>query len=321
MEFYFAPLEGVTGFTYRNAHQDFFGNDVDKYFSPFIVTNSKGKLSSKERKDIDPENNKNKFVVPQILTNNADEFIKMSRTLKEVGYDEVNLNLGCPSGTVVSKKRGSGFLTEKKELDEFLEEIFAADVTKISIKTRIGKEKPEEFYDLIEIFNKYPMEELIIHPRVQKDYYNNKPNMKIFKDAVELSKNKLCYNGDIFTADDFRKFTEDFPSIDRVMFGRGIIANPGLIRDINEGITLDKMLLKEFHDRVYSDYREVLYGDIPVLFKMKELWFYMSQMFTNYEKYVKKIRKAQKLRDYDAAVEKLFEDQEILPGTGLFSSR
>lgn len=321
MEFYFAPLEGVTGFTYRNAHQDLFGNDVDKYFTPFIVTNTKGKLSSKEKKDIDPENNKNKFVVPQILTNNAEEFIKMSATLKEFGYDEVNLNLGCPSGTVVSKKRGSGFLTELKELDEFLEQVFEADITKISIKTRIGKENPEEFYKLMEIYNKYPMEELIIHPRVQKDYYNNVPNMEIFKYAVENSKNKLCYNGDIFTAKQFKDFTEAFPTIDRIMLGRGLIANPGLIRDINEGITLDKKLLKEFHDRVYGDYKEVLYGDTPVLFKMKELWFYMSQMFTNYEKYVKKIRKAQKLHDYDAAVEKLFEDQEILQGTGLFSSK
>lgn len=321
MKFYFAPLEGVTGFTYRNAHQDLFGNDVDKYFTPFIVTNTKGKLSSKERKDIDPENNKNKFVVPQILTNNAEEFIKMSQTLKEFGYDEVNLNLGCPSGTVVSKKRGSGFLTETKELDEFLEQIFEADITKISIKTRIGKENPEEFYKLMEIYNKYPMEELIIHPRVQKDYYNNTPNMEIFKYAVETSKNKLCYNGDIFTDKQFKDFIEAFPSIDRIMLGRGLIANPGLIRDINEGITLEKKQLKEFHDRVYGDYKEVLYGDIPVLFKMKELWFYMSQMFTNYEKYVKKIRKSQKLRDYDVAVEKLFEEQDILPGTGLFSSK
>lgn len=321
MKFYYAPLEGVTGFTYRNAHADFFGKDIDKYYTPFIVTNSKGKLSSKERRDIDPENNKNKFIVPQILTNKSDEFIKTAITLKEAGYNEVNLNLGCPSGTVVSKNRGSGFLSEVEDLDHFLEEIFEADITKISIKTRIGRNEPEEFYKLMDIFNKYPVEEMIIHPRVQKDYYNNKPNLEIFKHAVECSKNKLCYNGDIFTAKQYKEFTEKFPTVDRIMLGRGLIANPGLITDINENITLDKKILKEFHDRVYNDYKEVLYGDTPVLFKMKELWFYMSQMFTNYEKYVKKIRKAQKLRDYETAVEKLFVDQEILPGVGLFSSK
>ena len=194
----------------------------------------------------------------------------------------------------------------------FLDEIFSQSITKISVKTRIGKDQPEEFYDLIEIFNKYPIEELIIHPRIQKDFYKNKPNLKIFKEALILSKNPVCYNGDIFTVKDYKEFSADFPSVDTIMFGRGLLANPGLISDIKNNIKLEKNLLKDFHDKIYEDYKEILFGDRNVLFKMKELWFYMIPMFSDNEKYAKKIKKSERLYDYDEAVSSLFREQDIL---------
>lgn len=320
MKFYLAPMEGLTGYIYRNAHATFFGH-VDKYFTPFITTNQFGKLSTRELHDIMPEHNEGICVVPQILTNNAEEFIRMSHTLKAFGYDEVNLNLGCPSGTVVSKNRGSGFLAQKEALNQFLETVFSANVTKISIKTRIGKEHPEEFYDLIQIFNAYPMEELIIHPRVQKDYYKNKPRMEIFKEALEVSKNPVCYNGDIFTAEDYKHFSEGYKQVDRLMLGRGLIANPGLVDEIQQGHPLDKQVLKAFHDKLYMDYQGVLSGERNVLFKMKEAWFYMSYMFEDHEKHLKKIRKSQRLADYEKAVASLFEERHLLEGAGLFCSK
>lgn len=320
MKFYFAPLEGITGYIYRNAHATFFDN-VDKYFTPFIAANQHGKLSSRELNDILPEHNKGLVVVPQILTNNAEDFIRTTQTLKEYGYDEVNLNLGCPSGTVVAKNKGSGFLTQKEALDAFLEEVFSKCQTKISIKTRIGKDHPEEFEALLQIFNKYPMEELIIHPRVQKDYYRNTPNLKVFKDSLETSTNSLCYNGDIFTADDYHSFLTEFPTTDRIMLGRGLIANPGLIGNINEDKVLDKAVLKAFHDTLLMGYEDILSGDRNVLFKMKELWFYMSHMFSDVDKYAKKIRKSQRISDYQQAVALLFEEQEIVIGAGLFSNK
>ena len=268
MKFYFAPMEGVTGYIYRNAHAAYF-NNVDKYFLPFIAANQHGSFTSRELNDILPEHNQGFVAVPQILTNNAEDFIRTAKQLKEYGYNEINLNLGCPSGTVVAKNKGSGFLTQTEDLDRFLNKIFAEAVTKISVKTRIGKDEPEEFYKLIEIFNKYPMEELIIHPRVQKDFYKNKPRMEVFKDAITLSTNHLGYNGDIFTVEDFKNFTEEFPSIDTIMLGRGLIANPGLINEMTSGVTLDKMVLKAFHDRLLEDYEIILSGDRHVLFKMK----------------------------------------------------
>ena len=167
MNFYFAPMEGLTGYIYRNAHNAFF-NNIDKYFSPFIVANQSSSFKTRELNDILPENNQGLVLIPQLLTNNAKDFINTSNKIKQLGYNEINLNLGCPSGTVVSKNRGSGFLSKTEELNVFFEEIFSQATTKISVKTRIGKDQPEEFYNLIEIFNKYPIEELIIHPRTQK---------------------------------------------------------------------------------------------------------------------------------------------------------
>ncbi|NMM64341.1 tRNA-dihydrouridine synthase family protein [Clostridium sp. P21] len=311
MNFYFAPMEGLTGYIYRNAHKAFF-NNVDKYFSPFIVANQSDRFKTKELRDVLPENNEGIVLIPQLLTNKAEDFIHTAKKIKQMGYNEINLNLGCPSGTVVSKNRGSGFLSKPEELDQFLEEIFSEAVTKISVKTRIGKDKPEEFYNLIEIFNKYPMEELIIHPRTQKDYYKNTPNLKVFKDALSLSENPVCYNGDIFTVEDYKEFTDEIPSVQTVMLGRGLLANPGLISYITNNTKLEKKLLKDFHDKVYEDYKKILSGDKNVLFRMKELWFYMSQVFSDNAKYAKRIRKSERLYDYDAAVLSLFVEQDII---------
>lgn len=170
MKIYLAPLEGITGYTYRRALYNCFGG-FDKYFIPFILPNQKGHLSTREKKDIMPENNEGMYAVPQILTKNAEDFIQTAETLQEYGYNEVNLNLGCPSKTVVTKGRGAGFLDRPDELDKFLDEIFRKCDMKISIKTRLGMDDPEEFEDLLTIYNKYPLEELIVHARVQKDYY------------------------------------------------------------------------------------------------------------------------------------------------------
>jgi tRNA-dihydrouridine synthase len=312
MNFYFAPMEGLTGYIYRNAHHTFFNHGIDKYFSPFIVANQSDSFKTRELNDILPEHNQGIVLVPQLLTNNAKDFIHTSKKIKMMGYDEINFNLGCPSGTVVSKYRGSGFLSKREELDMFLDEVFSQSITKISVKTRIGKDQPEEFYELIEIFNKYPMEELIIHPRIQKDFYKNTPNLKVFKEALTLSKNPVCYNGDIFTAEDYRKFSDGFPGVDTFMLGRGLIANPGLISDILNHTKLEKKLLREFHNRIYHDYKEIFFGEKNVLYKMKELWLYMISMFSNNEKYLKRIKKAERLSDYDEAVSSLFREQDIL---------
>ena len=311
MNFYFAPMEGLTGYVYRNAHNAFFHN-INKYFSPFIAANQCESFRTREINDILPENNPGIVLVPQLLTNRAEDFIRASVRIRSLGYQEINFNLGCPSKTVVSKNKGAGFLSKKEELDAFLDEVFSKSITKISVKTRIGTDSPEEFYELIEIFNKYPITELIIHPRTQKDYYHNKPNLKIFKDALALSKSPVCYNGDIFTAKDYNEFSAEFPGVQTVMLGRGLITNPGLVNDILNGTKLEKKLLRDFHDSIYEGYRQMMSGDRNVLFRMKELWSYMITMFSDNSKYAKRIKKSQSLRDYDEAVASLFREQDII---------
>ncbi|MBQ8558863.1 MAG: tRNA-dihydrouridine synthase family protein [Tyzzerella sp.] len=306
MKYYLAPLEGVTTYVYRNAYQKHF-HPMDKYFTPFIVPHKEKKFSTREKKELSPENNQGLFVVPQLLTNNAEDFLKTAKDITQFGYDEINLNLGCPSGTVVAKNKGSGFLAFPEELDRFLDEIYEKANFKISIKTRIGKEDPEEFYQLLEIYNKYPVEELIIHPRVQTDYYKNTPNWEMFDEAYKHSKNPLCYNGDIFTVENYNEFHKRFKNIDTIMLGRGIIANPALVNHIEGEEAISKEKLLSFHNMIYEEYQQISSGDRNVLFKMKELWFYMANLFEGSEKMMKKIKKSEKLKDYEKVVQMLFE--------------
>lgn len=315
MKYYLAPMEGITGYIYRNAFQKHFGY-IDTYYTPFITPTQSRKMTSRELNDILPEHNQGMRVVPQILSNKADEFLWASEKLKELGYDEVNLNLGCPSKTVVSKKRGSGFLTETIELDLFLHQVskgLQQMEMKFSIKTRIGKEDPEEFEGLLELFNQYPLETLIIHPRIQTDYYKNRPNMEVFEWALENSKNPICYNGDLFRMEDVRAFQERFPSVEAVMMGRGILTNPALpAMAVSGGMRkLTKEDFRAFHDTLLWEYGKVLCGDRNTLFKMKELWFYMGDAFLDDKKYVKKIRKADKMCDYQRAADAIFRECEI----------
>ena len=306
MKFYLAPLEGITGYIYRNAYEKYFHN-VEKYFTPFISPHTKRCLNSREEKDILPEHNLGMKVVPQILTNNATDFIRIGKTLQEYGYEEINLNLGCPSGTVVSKGRGSGFLAYPEQLDAFLEEVFENLHMKISIKTRIGKEDAEEWNRLLSIYNQYSMEELIVHPRIQTDFYKNKPDWQAYEYAVKESKNPLCYNGDIFTKSDYEQLLKEFPNTEKVMLGRGIISNPQLIDMFESQETkLDKKKLKAFHDEICNGYEEIFSGDRNVLFKMKELWFYMGNLFQSSEKDMKQIKKCQSLAQYRSIVDRIF---------------
>lgn len=307
MKYYLAPLEGITGYIFRNTLREVFG-DVDKCFTPFIAPNENRPMNTRERTDVLPERNEGVFLVPQILTNRADHFLTTAREIAEMGYEEINLNLGCPSGTVVSKKRGAGFLSELEMLEAFLEEIYDKCPVKISIKTRLGIYEPEEFYEILEIYEKFPVSELIIHPRVQKDFYKNKPRMEVFRQAAGRSRHSVCYNGDLFSILDIEEFRKDFPDIDCVMIGRGALRNPAIFRMLREKGAPDVEELRHFHDLLVERYYERMADDRNVLFKMKELWSYLIDSFDDAEKYGKKIRKAQKLADYKEVVRQLFAE-------------
>lgn len=313
MNYYLAPMEGITGYVYRRAVYQFFPY-IDRYFTPFITPNRTRKLTSREMNDILPEHNQGMEVIPQILTNRAEDFLWAAGKCKELGYQEVNLNLGCPSGTVVSKYRGAGFLALPGQLDEFLYQVGAGMERlgmRLSIKTRIGKTQPEEFAALLGIYNRYELSEIIIHPRLQTDYYKNRPNLEVFREALLTSRNPVCYNGDIFNKESCFWFQQQFPQVDKMMLGRGVIANPGLVMELKTGQGTTKAQLMAFHNAVLAGYRAVIPGERNVLFKMKELWFYLGLPDAEnrkgpVEKNIKKIKKATTIRDYEAAVAMLF---------------
>ena len=306
VKYYMAPLESVTTWIYRQAHAKIYGR-LDKYFIPFLEPHEKRDFKTRELQEILPEHNENIYAVPQILTNRSEGFIKLAKALKDWGYEEINLNLGCPSKTVVTKGKGSGFLAKPEELEQFLTEIFDAlsGEVKISVKTRIGKEDPEEFPALLELFNKYPMEELIIHPRVQKDGYGNVPRLELYELAEKQSVNPLCYNGDLYTQEQIRNFAERFPGTERLMFGRGFLRDPGLL--YNEGKDSKDIFEKfwEFHDLVYEGYQERNMGDRNVLFKMKELWSYQVYQFSEPERLFKTFKKVQDCNEYEQMIRNL----------------
>lgn len=323
MKYYLAPMEGLTGYIYRNAYNACY-HPMDKYFTPFLSPKANSGLSFRELNDILPEHNRGLYLVPQILTNQAEDFMRTAMELREYGYTEVNLNLGCPSGTVVSKHKGAGFLEQTDRLDRLLDEVctrLEQIGMELSVKTRLGMTSPDEFPGLLEIYNRYPIKELILHPRIRTDYYKNTPNMPAFRVGFEGSRAPVCYNGDIFTVSDYETLCGDYPKLDRVMLGRGIISNPGLLDRIaagadSGGVGTGKETLRQFHQMVYEGYREIMSGDRNVLFKMKELWACMIQIFSDNGKYIKRIKKSQRLEEYEAAVAAVFRELDIMEGAG-----
>lgn len=310
MQIYLAPMEGITTFVYRNAFAHYYGG-IDKYFTPFL---SNRNLNYKEKNDVCPEHNKGLFVVPQILTNQAEVFLEIAAQLADYGYQEVNLNLGCPSGTVVAKNRGAGFLRTPGLLNAFLEEVFEKCSLEISIKTRIGMESVEEWENLLTIYGRYPLKELIIHPRLQKEFYNEHPHVEAFEKAQTSTNYPLCYNGDIISQNSLDAVTGQLAPLETIMLGRGVLANPQLplllkerssetVSTIHTAPTAEDLkTFHAFHDETLAGYMELMSGGQPVLFRMKELWTYMRQYIGLTDKQMKLLRKAKTISAYQDIV-------------------
>jgi len=306
MKIYFAPLEGITGHIFRNAYNEIYGH-IDKYFAPFISPSEKCPITPREWKEVTPENNQGFYLVPQILTCRSEHFIEGARELQAMGYTEINFNLGCPSGTVCAKGKGAGFLPETLALQKFLDDIYSyaeSDGVKISVKTRLGYFNPDEFYDLLDIFNKYPVSELIVHPRIKSDFYKGEPRKEYYAYALEHSKCPLIYNGNIFTVKDYDEFSSSFgTSLDPVMLGRGLISDPSLADKLKGLATeTDFAKFKRLHDAIYHGYQKIMSPDINVLYKMRELWSYWQTLFDGKERDIKRLLKAKKYAEYEDVV-------------------
>ena len=300
IRYYFAPMEGLTDSIYRRAHHRHFSG-VDRYYMPFLSPTSHHTLTHRENRELPMAESEAFAAIPQILTKVPEDFLWAARLCADRGYQEVNLNVGCPSGTVVAKGKGSGMLRDPESLDRFLDAIFRECVLPISVKTRLGMEAPDEFPSLLEVFNRYPIKELTVHPRVRKQFYNGSVDMDLFRYAAANSTNPLCYNGDLTSVARIRTFSEAFPGIDAVMIGRGLVADPGMLC----GGT-DVKALEAFMNDLLEEYTVSFGGSRNAMFRLKENWGLLHPRFEGVDKLWKRLRKTTDISEYKSITAEIF---------------
>lgn len=301
MRYYFAPLEGLTDSIYRRLHHKYFPG-IDRYYTPFFSPTIHRSFTQKERRELQRADTLPFAVVPQVLTRNAEDFLWMAQQCADAGYQELNLNLGCPSGTVTAKGKGAGALRDTDALDKLLTDIFSASPIAVSVKTRIGFSDAGEFFALLDIFNRFPIRELTVHPRTRADFYSGSVNMEAFSHAVANSKNPLCYNGNLCSVTQIDDFSLTSPNVDAVMLGRALIADPGMLTP--GGTTMP--VLEDFHDELLETYSEVFDSSRNAMFRMKENWRYLCCRFCGGDKMFKILRKTTDLREYRAVTHDIF---------------
>lgn len=304
-----APMEGITGHVFRRVHAECFGA-LDVYYTPFLPPPRVGStFGGKNFKEIDPSNNEGLNVVPQLLTKNADEFVWAAHLLAELGYREVNLNLGCPSGTVVSKGKGSGFLRNPDELEVFLQDICERSPLPVSVKTRLGLSDDNEYERVLDIYCRLPLAELIVHPRVQADRYQGSPRWQAYGETLARAPFPVAYNGDIFTVEDACALTAAYPETCHIMLGRGLLANPALGRMLVGGSPASAAELKAFHDKLFAAYQREIGGN--AVFRMKEWWSYAKCAFEDPQTVHRAVRKVRRVEEYESVVERLFQTVDL----------
>lgn len=308
---YLAPIQGITDRIYRNLFPLYF-TGVDMAIAPFISSAKKMKPENNLLRELHPEKNTGIPTIPQIMSSAPADFTRLANTLADIGYSTVNWNLGCPFRMVVRRGRGAGMLCCPDRVESFLENTMPALKPKLSIKLRIGLTYPDEVLQLIPIFNRFSIEELIIHPRTGEQMYAGEVDLDIFGECLHLSQHRVVYNGDIDSLAKFAMLAQRFGSVDRWMIGRGLIANPFLAEEIKfhtEKPYLEKVkIVRAFHDQLFAEYAKILSGPAHITNKMKEIWTYLGSFFENGQKIRKRINKTHHRDNYVDIVNKVFDE-------------
>ena len=308
---YLAPLRGFTDFIFRNTFSRHF-NGFDAAVAPFISTTETARAKPSYLKDVLPENNPAMPIIPQILGNNPAGFVSLAEQLYEMGYSTINWNLGCPYPMVAKKQRGCGLLPFPDKIDAFLEQTLSSVPNRISIKTRLGRNNSNEIFQLMPIFNRYLLEEIVIHPRTGKQMYGGEADLEAFEKCLESTHHRVVYNGDITNLAAFRRFSSRLKAIDRWMIGRAAVANPFLpaIIKCGEDKFSDKVaIFRQFYQELFEHYQQEFSGPGHLLERMKGFWTYFSQSFKDGRNIRKKVHRTHKLMRYLDIVEKFFEEE------------
>lgn len=309
-----APIKGLTDHLFRTAFANHFGG-FDLAVAPFISSKRDHTFKPKYVKDVLPENNTALPVIPQILSNVGEDFVVLANYLFDLGYSSVNWNLGCPSRTVTSKKRGAGMLPHMDLIRAFLDDIFSGIKGTISIKLRLGWTSADDIFRLLPVLNQYPMEVVIIHPRTGIQQYEGEVDLSAFEQCLSILKHPVVYNGDIRTYDDFKRLSNRFQNVSQWMIGRGCLADPFLATIIKTGNTEvpDRIrTMKQFHDDLFEKYSRVLHGPSHLLNRMKGIWRHISYSFKDCETFTKRIKKTQMPDQYVDLVNLFFENEAQL---------
>lgn len=306
-----SPLQGFTDFRFRNAFHHYFGG-IDTFYSPYIKLNGKLVIKGSYERDILPENNTTLEVIPQIITNDAEEFLFVANYVQQLGYKELNWNLGCPYPMVAKCGMGSGLISNTSQIEHILKRVHNETDIIVSMKMRMGYENPTEILDVFPILEQYPIKNIAIHARIGKQLYKGGVDLDSFQKCLDTSKQKIYYNGDITSVEKFRMMQERFPSIEHWMIGRGLIADPFLPSMIKNNTTeypKNKLeIFEAFHDTIYQEYDAYLSGPTPIRMKMLGFWEYFSESFSNPQKTFKKIKKAGNSKNYEIAVKEIFKN-------------
>jgi len=310
-----SPLQGFTDFRFRNAFHKYFGG-IDTYYAPYIRFNKKIEIRNLYKRDLLPENNHVSELIPQIMTNDADEFLFTVKFIQELGYKELNWNLGCPYPMVTKKGMGSGLINSPDKIDEILNRVHSETNIVVSMKMRMGYLNPDEILRTFPVLDKYPLKNIAIHARIGKQLYKGGVDLDSFQKCVDNTKHTLYYNGDITSVEKFNEIKEHFPSIKHFMIGRGLISDPFLPQMIQENTTKYPKnrwdVFQEFHDTIFKEYDDFLSGPTPIRMKMLGFWEYFSQSFSNPQKTYKKIKKATNTVRYNQAVKEIFRAERKL---------
>lgn len=308
------PFQGITDAPFRNVFKKHFSG-IDKYYTPFFTGIQKDHAKNLQGEEIDPACNDVETLTPQILSTDAEEILRFASQCKELGYKEINLNMGCPFPRVANKKRGSGLLPYPEKIESMLNTVFERIDLKFSIKCRLGYFSPEEIFPVIEVFNRYPLSELIIHPRIGKQLYKGEADVQRFAELIPTIKAPLVYNGDIVSVESFERIRERVKPVNEFMLGRGILANPFLAEAIRVGLDSNLTRTERLHTYVVDLYEDRLRhagGSPKVLGRMKELWSYMMYSFDEPQDIWRKIKKINALKEYEDTVETVFREHRVL---------